>query len=247
MASLTKEGATVFFGGRRADKGEEVALATKATFHAVDVANEESNKAFFHAASLHFEDKKVDFIFLNAGVEGNSNETLVQTMDIKTYDYVYNVNVRGIVLGLQFGTPLLGKGGSFVFTSSVGSVIAFGGNPVYASSKAAVDGLARSYAAQFAAADDERLKSLSVVTVNPTVYVTEMVERFSGGESDVKEGLAKMLNPSQRLGKAEELAGLMCDFVRGDLPYGNGDSFVVDVDTHFPLSEYGERMQKVKA
>lgn len=239
---LSKEGASVVIGGRRADAGGKVAKATNTTFHPVDVADEQSNKAFFAAAEKHFGGQKVDFIFLNAGVEGDSSETMVQNLNVNTFDYVYKVNVRGIILGLQYGAPLLRQGGKFVFTSSVGSVVAFGGNPVYFSSKAAVDGLARCYAVQFSESDDERIKSLSVVTINPTVYTTEMLDRFAGGQADVMEGFAKMLNPSQRIGKAEELAGVVLAFVNGELPYGNGDSFVADADTHFPLSEYTQRM-----
>ena len=246
-ATLSKEGANVFIGGRREDRGATVAKETSSTFHVVDVADKQSNEAFFAAAEKHFDGQNVDFILLNAGVEGDATETQVNSLNVDTYDYVYNVNVRGIMLGLQYGTPLLRKGGTFVFTSSVGSILPFGGNPVYASSKAAVDGLARSYAAQFAASEDERIKTLSVVTMNPTLYSTEMADRFTGGNRDAQAVMAKSFNPSQRVGKASELAGVVRDFVHGDLPYSNGASFVADADTHFPLDEYMSRIQKATA
>ena len=71
---LSQEGANVFIGGRRTERGTTVASETSTTFHPVDVANEESNQIFFQAAEMHFDGlEKVDFIFLNAGVEG-SNE-----------------------------------------------------------------------------------------------------------------------------------------------------------------------------
>lgn len=247
-AILSKAGASVFIGGRRADTGIKVAKETNTTFHPVDVADEQSNKTFFAAAEKHFGGKKeqVDFIFLNAGVEGDGSETMVQNLNIDTYDYIYNVNVRGVMLGLQYGTPLFRQGGTFVFTSSVGSVMAFAGNPVYASSKAAVDSLARCYAAQFAESEDGRIQSLSVVTMNPAAYGTAMLERFVGGQAAMMEVAAKMSNPSQRLGTAEELAGLVLAFVHGELPYGNGDNFVVDADTHFPLGEYQQKMAELK-
>jgi NAD(P)-dependent dehydrogenase (short-subunit alcohol dehydrogenase family) len=81
--------------------------------------------------------------------------------------------------------------------------MAFGGSPIYAASKATVDSLARSYAAQFAESHDEHIMSLSVVTINPGLYETEIADRFTGNNEDVKEIVAKMLNPSQRVGKAE--------------------------------------------
>ena len=131
-------------------------------------------------------------------------------------------------------------------TSSAGSVIPFSANPIYASSKAAVDSLVRSYAAQFAESEDERIKSLSVVAINPTLYLTEMSDRFVGGNMDMANGFAKMVNVSQRVGKAEELAHIVHDFVHGDLPYHSGDTFVADADQHFPLDEYLTRLQQAQ-
>lgn len=248
MAStLSNEGANVFIGGRRANKGEQVAKQTKTTFHKVDVADQDSNKAFFEAAKAHFQGSNVDYILLNAGVEGNAAETTIKDLNVDTYDYIYSVNVRGVILGMQFGTPLLRKNGSFLVTSSVGSVLPFSANPVYASSKAALDSLVRSYGAQFAESEDERIKSLSIVAVNPTLYATEMADRFVGGNQDMANAFAKMLNPSQRVGSAEELAEIVREFVHGDLPYKNGDTFVADADSHFPLNDYMNRMAAVAA
>jgi NAD(P)-dependent dehydrogenase (short-subunit alcohol dehydrogenase family) len=243
-ATLSAEGASVFIGGRRAERGAHVAADTNSTFHAVDVANEESNQVFFTAAEKHFGGQNVDFILLNAGVEGKSEETVLPALDVNTYDYVFGANVRGVMLGMQYGTPLLRNGGTFVFTSSVGSILPFAGNPVYAASKAAVDSFVRSYAAQLADSKDQRLKSLSVVSINPTFYATDMSERFMGTNDEaVTAGFAKMLNPSQRLGQPQELAEIVRDFVQGKLPYKSGDSIATDVDTHFPLNEYFGRMK----
>lgn len=240
--TLSAEGASVFIGGRRADRGTEVAKETKTTFHTVDVADEESNKAFFAAAGKHFGGHNVDFILLNAGVEGENAETQVTNLTIKTYDYIFGVNVRGLMLGLQYGTPLFRKGGTFVFTSSGASVMPFSGNPVYAASKATVDSLVRSYAAQFAESEDERIKSLSVVSINPGLYKTEMSERFFGGDDNVYAAMAKAFNPSQRVGKAEELAGIISDFAAGKLEYKSGANIGCDADTHFPVDEWMSRL-----
>jgi NAD(P)-dependent dehydrogenase (short-subunit alcohol dehydrogenase family) len=246
---LSAEGASVFIGGRRADRGEKVAKDTNSTFHVVDVADQESNQKFFAAAEKHFGGQNVDFILLNAGVEGDSMKTHIPTVTVETYDYIFSVNVRGIILGVQYGTPLMRNGGTFVFTSSAGSILPFSGNPVYGASKAAVDSLVRSYAAQLADSQDERITSLSMVSINPTLYSTELSARFVGdlsGSVDDDEaalGFAKSFNPSQRMGHTEELAVIVRDFVQGKLPYKSGDTICADADTHFPLSEYLGRMQ----
>jgi len=243
-AELSKEGASVFIGGRREDKGLEVAKQTKSTFHKVDVALEESNKAFFAAAMKHFggsesEPECVDFVFLNAGVEGDNGDGIA-TLDIKTYDYIFDVNVRGIILGLQYAQKLLRQNGSFVFTSSIGSIL---DTPsLYGASKAAVDSLTRSYAKQFADSDDERLNSLSVYSINPAWFISEMTDRgvAKGYRHSV---VARMANPSQRPGTGEDLAKTIKEMVKGNLPYKSGANICVDADTHFPLDEYRSRLE----
>ena len=87
-AELSKEGASVFIGGRREGKGLEVAKQTGTAFHTVDVASEESNREFFAAAKQYFggsesEPHCVDFVFLNAGVEGNLEDYNIATLDVK--------------------------------------------------------------------------------------------------------------------------------------------------------------------
>jgi len=263
-AVLSKEGASVFIGGRREEKGLEVAKQTNSTFHQVDVASEESNKDFFAAAMTHFggggsdvvssEPNNncccVDFIFLNAGVLGNLEDHHVTTLDVKTYDYIFGVNVRGIISGLKYGTPLLRQNGSFVFTSSVSSILPVA--PLYSASKAAVDSLTRSYAKQFVDSDDERLQSLSVYSINPAWYFSEMtdfaMEGNHKGWGNQHSVVAQILNPCQRPGTAEELAKTIKEMVKGNfLPYKSGANICVDADAHFPLDEYLSRMETAAA
>jgi len=270
---LSKEGASVFIGGRREDKGLEVAKQCSnqhTTFHKVDVASDESNKDFFAAAAKHFggssgsgsgtdvsssEEQQptvvveccVDFIFLNAGVEGRQFDKMfdnnIITFDVNNYDYIFGVNVRGIISGLKYGTPLLRKGGSFVFSSSVASILP--DVTLYGASKAAVDSLTRSYAKQFADSNDERLQSLSVYSINPTWYISEMTERgIKANEGMSHSIIASMFNPCQRPGTADDLAKTIKEMVKGNLPqYKSGANICTDGDTHFPLDEYLSRLK----
>ena len=76
-ALFSNEGANVFIGGRRADQGAKVAKEINATFHPVDVADKASSEAFYAAAKKHFEGSNVDYILLNAGVEGSNEKTQI--------------------------------------------------------------------------------------------------------------------------------------------------------------------------
>jgi NAD(P)-dependent dehydrogenase (short-subunit alcohol dehydrogenase family) len=63
-----KAGHKVVIGGRRADKGAEVAAKIGATYFPVDVADEASNKNFFAEAKKAL--GSFDYVLLNAGTEG---------------------------------------------------------------------------------------------------------------------------------------------------------------------------------
>lgn len=215
-----------------------VAESTKSAFHIVDVADEESTRAFFAAAAIHFRGSNVDFILLNAGYEGEAKDTVIPSVSVKAYDAIFGTNVRGIILGVEHGTPLMRKGGTFVFTSSVGSILAFGGNPTYAASKSAVDGLTRCYAANVASSKDERIKSFKIFAVNPAIYETEMSDRFFEDDA-TRQQVTTMLNPSKRMGTADELAEIFRDLLRGNLSYKSGAT--IAADGAFPLDDYMAR------
>jgi hypothetical protein len=73
--------------------------------------------------------------------------------------------------------------------------------------------------------------------VNAAAYDTEMGDRFTGGNQEVLNDLAKMVNPSQRPGKADELAKIVKGLLQGELSYKSGDVFVADADSHFQIDE----------
>ncbi|KAL7559857.1 hypothetical protein ACA910_017459 [Epithemia clementina (nom. ined.)] len=243
--SLSAAGASVLVEGRRAEQGQQVANEIGATFHTVNVAEETFYKAFFEAAKKHFgPGQTVDYILLNAAVEESEDADVSRNFKIENYDYIYAVNVRGVLLGLSYGIKLLREHGTFLVTSSAGSIGAFGAAPVYFSSKLAVDSLVQSYAAQFVESKDKRIKLLSIVSINPTLYLTKMADCFVGGNMDIATAFAKINNPIGRPGKPEECAKVVTDFVCGKLPYQSGDVFVADGDTHFPIAEYTAQLQK---
>jgi hypothetical protein len=81
--------------------------------------------------------------------------------------------------------------------------------------------------------------------VNPAAYDTKMGDRFTGGNQEVLNGLAKVVSPSQCPGKADKLVKIVKELVQGELSYKSGDVFVADADSHFQIDEYMTRMQKV--
>jgi hypothetical protein len=82
---------------------------------------------------------------------------------------------------------------------------------------------------------------------NPLAYASEMATRMTSGNDDIMQYFVTQFNPSLRLGQGHEYGHLMVDYARGAMPYQNGDSFAMDADNHFPLSEYSDRLTAAKA
>jgi NAD(P)-dependent dehydrogenase (short-subunit alcohol dehydrogenase family) len=84
--------------------------------------------------------------FLNAGVHLSEPDLLA--VSDEAFDRVVGVNIRGVVYGLQALAPIMeeGGGGDIVVNASVGGLMAYRADPVYAMSKHAVIGLVRSSA-----------------------------------------------------------------------------------------------------
>lgn len=70
-----------------------------------DVSKEEDVQNYVNQAVAKF--GTIDYFANNAGIEGPSG--LVEELSVKSLDLVYNVNVRGVFLGLQYVIPVMKK------------------------------------------------------------------------------------------------------------------------------------------
>ena len=121
--------------------GEVCAQAIQA-----DLSDADSATHIVSAATNSFATgKKIDIIVNNAAVE------LVKAISEITSDnfaYVYNINVRAPHLLLRAAMPHLGAAARIINVSSVGARCGFEKLSMYTSSKAALEGLTRSWAAE---------------------------------------------------------------------------------------------------
>ena len=96
---------------------------------------------------------RIDILHNNAGITGGGGGP-VETSE-ETWDRVFGVNVKGIFLACKYVLPHMerGGGGSIVNISTVGAIRARMGRPAvaYSASKAAIEGLSRDVAVQYAA------------------------------------------------------------------------------------------------
>jgi 3-oxoacyl-[acyl-carrier protein] reductase len=140
---------------------------------------------------------KVDILVNNAGLE---RVKPLSELKIEDYDAVYNLNVRGVILLTQSILSYLNANGRIVNISSVGSRATFKELSLYCSSKAALEGLTRCWAAELGG------NGTTVNAVSPGPVQSEMLDNIP---KDIVE-MQKSQTPVQnRLGTIDEIASVV--------------------------------------
>lgn len=222
--AFAAEGAKVVVSGRREPEGTAVVEGIKkaggeAAFVRTDVAKEADVKALVAAAVAKY--GRLDVAFNNAGVEWAGPLTDATEAD---YRRIFDANVWGVLAAMKYEVPELVKagGGAIINTSSVAGHVGMAGVSVYVASKHAVEGLTKSAALEFAK------QGVRVTAVAPAAIVTEMVDRFVGGEhTDQGKGLAAM-HPVGRMGRADEVAAAVLYLASDAAKFVTGVSLPVD-------------------
>jgi NAD(P)-dependent dehydrogenase (short-subunit alcohol dehydrogenase family) len=197
-----RQGINVVITGRRAKEGEAVAeqvrkLGVKGVFVQGDITDEAHIKAAVKEAERV--NGKLDFAFNNAGLELGGINIVDSTAE--QYRKVFDINVLGVLLSMKHEIPALLRagGGSIVNNASVAGRVGMAGVGVYIASKHAVLGLTKTAALEVAR------QNIRVNAVSPAAIETEMLDRFTGNNSETASYLAN-LHPIGRAGKAEEIA-----------------------------------------
>lgn len=164
----------------------------------VDVTDAAASAAAVDLAEREF--GRLDLLSCNAGFTGYPVQTMEQEED--EFDRIYRINVKGVWLGVRAAVPALRRHGGGAITI-VGSIMGERTRPgfgAYASSKAAVNHLARTLALELA--PDIRVNCLAPVATD-----TAMLPQFLG--PDDPEGARERFIgsiPLGRLGQPEDIA-----------------------------------------
>ncbi|MBP3959021.1 glucose 1-dehydrogenase [Gemmata sp. G18] len=222
--AFAKEGAKVVLSGRRETEGLAVVEEIKkaggtAAFVQADVAKEADVKRLVEETVAKF--GRLDVAFNNAGVESMGPVTEVTEAE---YRRVFDINVWGVLASMKYEVPAILKtgGGAIINTSSVGGHIGMSGVSVYIATKHAVEGITKSTALEYAK------QGVRVNAVAPAAIVTEMIDRFVGGEhSEQGKALASM-HPVGRMGRGEEVAAAVLYLASDEAKFTTGISLPVD-------------------
>jgi NAD(P)-dependent dehydrogenase (short-subunit alcohol dehydrogenase family) len=199
--AFAEQGADVVIAGRREAEGaESLTLVQKAggqgLFVQVDVNDESEIEAMVAKTLERF--GRLDFAFNNAGVGGLGRATMTATADV--YDQIMNINVRGVFFSMKHQIPaiLRSGGGAIVNNASVLALRPSANSPIYSASKAAVVGLTKSAALEFAP------KGVRINAICPAIIETDMTEQMRGDEQTRAYLLSR--HPVGRFGQSEEVA-----------------------------------------
>lgn len=139
----------------------------------------------------------IDILVNNAGCE------LVKSLgDISAEDfsYVYDLNVRAVALMTKAVLPYLRSPGRIINVGSVGARSGFKDLSLYCSSKAAIEGLTRCFAAELGS------KGHTVNTINPGPVQTDVLD---GIPKEIVE-MQKQTTPAEnRLGTTDDIAQIV--------------------------------------
>lgn len=218
---LAAEGAHVFITGRSKETlvAAESAIPGVRAFQA-DMSDITSLDAVL--ADIGKSHDRIDILLINAGVGGFA---AIREITPEFWDHVHEVNARGAFFALQKALPMMGRGGSVVYTGSIGSVMGIPGNAVYAAAKAGLRAMVRCAAAELVA------DGIRVNVVSPGPTETPIMNRNPGmDEADVEALRARMCEavPMKRMGEAGEIAKAILFLASDDASFITGIDLYAD-------------------
>ena len=177
----------------------------------------------------------LDILVNNAGIYQGGT---LESNSLEEVNRVHRVNVDSIFLGMKYGVlamkpdGMAGNGGSIINISSVAGLVGTPGHSAYGSTKGAVRLYTKHAAAEFGALG----YGIRVNSVHPGLIDTEMGAAVFqdlmdiGMVDSVEEGREYVLGliPLDRLGTAEDVAGIVVFLGSDAASYVTGAEFVVD-------------------
>lgn len=180
-------------------------------FFKTDITNEPDCQKTVQSVLSQF--GTIDVLINNAGIEIVSP---IHEMALEDWNHILQVNLTGVFLMSKHTLPhmLEKKSGSIINTGSVGGLVGWPDIPAYNATKGGVIQLTKSMAVDYAA-HQIRVNCIAPGIIDTPLNEKSFMDNHSESLEVVKKEKAKV-NPLLRLGKPEEIAGVML-FLASDL------------------------------
>ncbi|WP_298734196.1 SDR family oxidoreductase [uncultured Chitinophaga sp.] len=214
------QGATTIITGRRKEAVEKAAQEIGAIPFVADQANLQDLDLLKKEVEDQF--GKVDILFINAGITGTLG--LIENAGVENFDQVMNINFRGAYFTLSKFIPLLNDGAAVVFLSSIVASTHRPNSSVYQASKAALNSIAKTAAAELAP------RKIRVNIVSPGPHKTEVLNKAGLDQTTIQNIQEQLINdiPLKKMGDAEDIAKLVAYFCGESANFTTGAELIVD-------------------
>jgi 3-oxoacyl-[acyl-carrier protein] reductase len=219
--ALAKAGAQVLVHYGRGAKEAEAVVAqirkagSRADAIAADLAAPDAPQKLAKQVQAIVGDR-LDILVASAGI---SKAATIEETTVEDFDKLFAVNVRGPFFLVQQLLPILSKGSSIVFVSSLAARAVVGTIPAYAATKGAIDTMVK----HFASLLGER--QIRVNAVAPGIVATEMSNLT---KTDAGRDFALGMQAFKRLAQPDDIGGVVAFLASDDARWITGDTINVD-------------------
>src|SRR5258706_14166990 len=159
---------------------------------------------------------RLDILVANAGI---SRAATIEETTVEDFDKLFAVNVRAPFFLVQQFLPIMSKGSSIVFVSSLAAHAVVGTIPAYAATKGAIDTLVRHFASLLGG------RGIRVNAVAPGVVETDM-SNFT--KTDAGRDFALGMQALKRLAQPDDIGGVVAFLASDHARWITGDTIHVD-------------------
>lgn len=217
---LAEEGATVAVNynsnKEAADKivKEITELGSKAVAFQANVSAAGDSKKLIEEIGKTF--GKIDILVNNAGVY---QPRPITDATAEHVDYVFGVNIKGVVVTTAEALKNFADGGRIINISSGAARMTMAGSSIYSATKAALDTLTRVWAQELGARK---------ITVNGVAPGTTVSDMFNAGVPDELKKVMIEKTALGRLGEPEDIAAVVAFLASDDGRWVTGHTIAAD-------------------